>query len=128
MSDRAKVKRGSSMTPDQVRKIVMEVLDARKTELDELVARAAKSAVTETLTQLGVDTSNPIEAQATFAALRGLVKTFADHDFQADLAHLKSWRRTVGGLRQHGLTIILSALLTGVIAWMATGFRVSITR
>ena len=117
-----------SMTPDAVRKIIAEALDARKAELDEIVSRAAKRAVLETLTVIGVDTGNPIEAQATVAALRSLVKTFADPDFQADLNHLRGWRRTVSNLRHHGLTIVLSAILTGVIAWMATGFRVSITR
>jgi hypothetical protein len=121
-------KGGVHLTPEQVRKIVMEVLDARKAELDELVSRAAKSAVRETLTAIGVDTGNPIEAQATFAALRGVARTFGDPEFQADLNHLRGWRRAMSGLRQHALTFILGTLLTATIAWMVAGFQVSITR
>lgn len=121
-------KQGSVMTEAQVRRIIAEVLDARKHELDEIVSRAAKSAVRETLMAIGVDTGNPIEAQATFATLRQIARTFGEPDFQADLNHLRVWRRAVSGLRQHALTVTLSILLTAAIAWMASGLKLSITR
>lgn len=117
-----------AVTHDEVRKIIAEVLNSRKNELDEVVARAARTAVGETLTTLGVDTSNPIEAQATFVALRGLVRTFADKEFQADLSHLRTWRRSIDHVRSRGVLIIASTIITGAIAWMVAGFKVSITR
>lgn len=128
MNDETRTRRSKVMTPEAVRKIVMEVLDSRKSEIDELVARAARSAVAETLTALGVSTGNPIEAQETFASLRGLVKIFSDKDFQADLAHLRTWRRSVDTVKSKGLSLLTAAVVTGLLAWVVTGFKVSITR
>jgi hypothetical protein len=124
----ARAAKNPSLTEAQVRKIIAEVLDARKAELDEVVARAAKSAVRETLMAIGVDTGNPILAQETFATLRTIARTFTDPEFQADLSHTRMWRKTVNTLRQHAATILLGTALTAAIAWMATGMKVSITR
>lgn len=68
-------------------------------ELKELVSEA----VTETLTKLGVDVTNPVEMQ---------------RDFQ----HLREWRNTTSSLKRHGLITLIGIFVAGAVAAMWLGF------
>lgn len=69
-------------------------------ELKELVSEA----VTETLTKLGVDVTNPVEMQ---------------RDFQ----HLREWRNTTSTLKRHGLITLIGIFVAGAVAAMWLGFQ-----
>jgi hypothetical protein len=69
-------------------------------ELKELVSEA----VTETLTKLGVDTTNPVEMQ---------------RDFQ----HLREWRQTTSSLKRHGMLTLLGIFIAGAVAALWLGFQ-----
>lgn len=74
-------------------------------ELKELVSEA----VTETLTKLGVDVTNPVEMQ---------------RDFQ----HLREWRNTTSSLKRHGLITLIGIFLAGAVAAMWLGFQSMIVK
>ncbi len=67
-------------------------------ELKKIVAEA----VTETLLQLGIDASNPVE-------------------MQKDMAHLRSWRESVSTVKQQGLITAVGIVTAGIIGliWLA---------
>ena len=97
------------MAPEQER-----VGDLSKSELKEVINEhtlsademrvIVKSAVHETLTQLGVDTSSPLEMQ---------------RDFQ----HLRDWRMAQEVIRRKGYMTLVGVLLTGVLGLVWIGFK-----
>lgn len=111
-----------SLSANDVKVIVQECLSemgvsGSKADLQQIATQAARQAVQETLTSLGLDVSNPIAAQQMFTGLREVVHTFANHEFQQDLAHIRSWRKTTEGIKSKGLGTVIGILVTaGVIA------------
>lgn len=73
--------------------------------LDGVVA----TAVRETLQQIGIDTSRPIEVQKDFTALR-------------------NWRQTGEEVRRRSIFALLGIFLSGFIALIVMGFRAWIDR
>jgi len=69
-------------------------------DVTDVVAEAVK----QTLLQLGVDFSQPIEMQ---------------RDFQ----HLRQWRRAGEELRSKGMLAILTIFLTGVVGLIVVGLK-----
>lgn len=65
-----------------------------------LVAEAVK----QTLTQIGIDTSNPLEMQ---------------QDFQ----HLRAWRKSGQDLKAKGLAVLLGIFLTGIVSAILLGIQ-----
>jgi hypothetical protein len=67
-------------------------------ELKKIVAEA----VAETLLQLGIDATDPVE-------------------MQKDMAHLRSWRESVATVKQQGLITAVGVLTVGLLGllWMA---------
>lgn len=115
-------KRG--LTENDVRVLIQEVIDELGLEdKHNDVKQVAKQAVEETLMSIGVDTKNPLQAQASFAALRNLVGVFSDPDFQADLQHLRAWRVSVSQARSKGLLTVVGAAVTGTFFLLLLGFK-----
>lgn len=67
-------------------------------ELKKIVAEA----VSETLLQLGIDASDPVE-------------------MQKDMAHLRAWRESVNTVKQQGLVTAIGILVAGALGliWLA---------
>lgn len=61
--------------------------------------------VTETLTRLGMDHSNPFEMQ---------------RDFQ----HLRDWRLSSESIKKKGMVAMIGVALSGVLALLWVGFKV----
>lgn len=119
-------KRG--ITENDVRVIVHEIiseleLDKAHASVHTVAHSAAKQAVEETLMSIGVDTKNPLQAQASFAALRNLVGVFSDSEFQADLQHLRTWRTSVRQVQSRGLMTVIGMAVTGAVVLLMLGFK-----
>ena len=69
-------------------------------EVEELIAKT----VNATLTQLGIDHSDPMEMQ---------------RDFQ----HLRSWRKSTEQIKNRGVLAALGIVVTGIMAALWVGFK-----
>ena len=88
---------------DLSKKELQEVIDEHTLSKDEM-RQIVKEAVSETLTQLGVDTSSPMEMQ---------------RDFQ----HLRDWRMAQEVIRRKGYMTLLGILVTGLAGLLWLGFK-----
>jgi len=80
-----------------------EVVQLTKDELKEIV----KDTVHETLTGVGIESSDPIE-------------------MQKDFNHLREWRLVVNDVRKKSILTVCGLLLTGVLAFIWIGFKISV--
>jgi hypothetical protein len=69
-------------------------------ELKKIVAEA----VSETLLQLGIDASDPVE-------------------MQKDMAHLRAWRESVNTVKQQGLVTAVGILVAGMLGLLWLAFK-----
>jgi hypothetical protein len=69
-------------------------------ELKKIVAEA----VAETLLQLGIDASDPVE-------------------MQKDMAHLRSWRESVATVKQQGLITAIGVITVGMLGLIWLGLK-----
>jgi hypothetical protein len=92
-------------------------------EVKLIAEAAARSAVNETLTKLGIDTSNPIQAQREFAVMRELRGLVDDDEFQADLAHLRKWRKAVESAQNTTFLAMIGLLVSGGAAAFWLGIK-----
>ena len=74
-----------------------------KDELKEVV----KDTVHETLTSVGIESSDPIE-------------------MQKDFNHLREWRITVQDVRKKSILTVCGLLVAGVLAFIWIGFKISV--
>jgi hypothetical protein len=95
--------------------------------LERIAAAAAERAVKDTLTQLGIDHSQPIEAQRDFLALREIRQLITDNQFQADLMHLRNWRKTMEGVKSKGYLTFIGLVVTSLMAALWIGFKEMVT-
>ena len=87
-----------------------------------LADEAAHRAVAETLLTLGIDTHDPLEAQRDMATLRELREMIDSEDFQADLLHLRRWRKTFDSIEKKGFMAALGFIFVGGIALIIFAF------
>ncbi len=76
-------------------------------EITEIAREAAREAVREMMTTLGIDASNPaaiIEAQKDFQALR-------------------SWRQSIQTVQRHGMITAVGVLVVGILGMIYMHFR-----
>lgn len=92
-------------------------------DLKLIAEEAARSAVKETLLSLGIDTSNPIQAQREFAVMRELRSLIDDDEFQADLIHLRKWRKAVESARNTTFLAVIGLLVSGGAAAFWLGLK-----
>ena len=95
--------------------------------LEQIARSAAEAAVKDTLTKLGIDHSDPIAAQRDFQALREVRHLVTDQEYQADLMHLRNWRKTMEGVKSKGSLTFIGLIVTGVMAALWLGFKEMIT-
>lgn len=101
----------------------MSALDEQTERVIRQVAdQAARQAVTEVLTALGLDPKNPIEAQRDMATLRLMRDTIVDEDYQRDMLHLRRWRRAMDSVQDKSLTAAAGILTSGILAALYLGF------
>lgn len=98
----------SQLSDDQLNAIISDVAQ-----------RASRHAVRETLIMLGLDVNNPLEMQKDVATMREIRTLFRDPEFQADLAHLRSWRKTLNTGAAKGFTVMIGMLTVGFVSWVA---------
>ena len=84
----------------------------------EAAQEAAKQAVDQTLLSLGINTTNPVEAQKDMAALRTLRELVEDPEVQRDLTHLRRWRKAMDSIESKGVMSAFGLLALGGIAAM----------
>lgn len=93
----------SERVGDLSKKELKAIVDEHTLSKEEMRA-IVKEAVSETLTQLGVDTSSPLEMQ---------------RDFQ----HLRDWRMAQEVIRRKGYMTLMAVLVTGVVGLIWVGFK-----
>lgn len=89
----------------------------------EIANEAAVAAVAQTLTSLGVDQRHPISVQKDMAALRELRELIEDPETQADLMHLRKWRKTMERVQSKGILTLVGLLITGACAAVWIGLQ-----
>lgn len=88
---------------DLHKKDLIKIVDEHTLSEKEIAGIVSK-AVHETLVQMGVDTSSPIEMQ---------------RDFQ----HLRDWRQAQEAIKRKGYLTLVSILVTGVLGLVWIGFK-----
>lgn len=91
--------------------------------LEDVAERAARQAVRETLVSLGIDPEKPIEAQRDMAALRELRELMTSREFQADMMHLRRWRKALDGVQSKGMLTLVGLITAGLAAAIWIGFQ-----
>lgn len=93
------------------------------TEIEQTVERAVKS----TLLALGISTDDPLESQREFAAMRSAIKTFADPEFQKDMAAIRTWRNDQEKVKQAGIgaVLVMCVSVFGFLLWW--GFKTALS-
>lgn len=86
----------------------------------ELVAQRAVEGV---LQRLGVDTSNPLKAQADFQRLRSISALMDDPEFQADLAFMRRWRSNTETIAQTGMKAFVKWFVVGGLGLLVLGTK-----
>lgn len=86
----------NELSREEIQQIVLLTIEASKPN-----RTTVKEAVRETLTELGIDYSEPLE-------------------MQKDFSHLREWRVTTEGMKSKGLLAVFGFLITGILAaaWM----------
>jgi hypothetical protein len=90
-------------------------------DVERIATKAADKAVHDVLLSLGIDARNALETQRDLATLRELRDLFNNEEFEADLMHLRRWRRTVESVGKQGLFTTVTVLFTGTLGllWLA---------
>lgn len=89
----------------------------------QVADQAARQAIKDVLTALGIDPDNPIEAQRDMATLRLMRDTLVDEDYQRDMLHLRRWRKSMDSVTDKGTLAIVGALTSGLLAALWLGLQ-----
>jgi hypothetical protein len=95
--------------------------------MEQVAAAAARAAVKDALTALGIDPNNPLEAQRDMAALRELRDTVTDEEYQRDMLHLRRWRKAMDGVQDKGTLTAVGIVTSGAIAALWLGIKTLIS-
>lgn len=99
-------------------------------EVKAIAESAAREAVRETLTALGVNVADPIGTQRDFALIREIVPYVLDPEFRKDLEYLRAWRLGMAQFRGQIRTVSIRTLiglgLTGLAGLLWAGFKAKI--
>lgn len=91
--------------------------------INEVASKAAREAVREAFLIMGVDPDDPITTQRDVAALREMRELVDDKDWQADMLHLRKWRKTMDSVQSKGVLTIVGMLVAGIFAGLWLGFK-----
>lgn len=99
-------------------------IDRETMEVIENVAeKAAEKAVHDALVSMGIDPEEPIEAQKDMAALRDMRELMTDREIQADMLHLRRWRKTMDAVQSKGMLTIVGLIAAGLAAAVWIGLQ-----
>lgn len=99
-----------SLTPEEIVELDAKIEEAaekaaqKATPTPEELKTIVAEAVRQTLLQMGVDSSNPIE-------------------MQRDFNHLRQWRRAGDEIKKKGIVATISIFATGVLALVLIGVK-----
>lgn len=93
------------------------------TQIEAVAQRAAEKAVKNVLRELGIDSDDALATQRVNASLREIHATFEDPNFQADLIHLRRWRKAMDGVQTKGLLTVVTIIVTGGVAAFWLGLQ-----
>lgn len=94
-----------------------------KALITEVAREAAEQAVSNAFTRLGIDNSDPLAMQKDMGAVRRMRTLLNDPELQADLAHLRRWRKTMDSVQSKGLLVTISIIISGGLATLWLGFK-----
>jgi hypothetical protein len=86
------------------------------------IEKAAERAVRATLLTIGVDVSNPLQAQRDFAVMREVGRLAMDAEFRKDLEHTRRWRLAMEAAQSKGFLAVVGLIVTGA----ATAFFIGL--
>lgn len=95
-------------------------------QIERIASAAAKTAVVEVLTSLGVIVDNPIRTQQDMVALRELGKQLRDPEYQADQLHLRKWRTAMDAATKMSFRTVISVLIVGGLGALWLGIKMLI--
>lgn len=95
-------------------------------EMSLIIHDIVTKAVSETLISLGIDASNPIKAQRDFAVISELRAWADNEELQADLAHLRRWRKAVEGATKTSILTTIGVLITGALGALYLGIKANL--
>ncbi|AKQ75793.1 hypothetical protein FDH82_gp03 [Roseobacter phage RDJL Phi 2] len=89
----------------------------------QVADEAARKAVAQTLTSLGVDANDPFEVQKDMQALREIRDMMTSEEFKSDMMHLRKWRVAMDGVQNKGILAVVGLAVSGVGAALWLGFQ-----
>lgn len=104
----------------------MELSAEIRALVTQTAEESAERAVVKTFTSLGLDASQPIEAQRTFATLHELKAWWHDDEAVKDRAHLRTWRTRLSFLTSNVGLSVMSVLATGGVIWALSHFGITL--
>ena len=89
----------------------------------EDIEQAAERAVRATLLTIGIDVSNPLEAQRDFAIMREIGRIAMDAEFRKDLEHARRWRLAMEAAQSRGFLTIVGMVVAGTATALVVGLQ-----
>jgi hypothetical protein len=89
----------------------------------DIAEAAAERAVQKTFLLIGIDLTDPIGAQHTFATLHDVARMAHDEEFRRDLEHIRAWRKLWENVRDKSLMAVIGLVVTAVAGALWVGFR-----
>jgi hypothetical protein len=92
------------------------------------IERAAERAVRATLLTIGIDVSNPLQAQREFAVVREIGRLAMDAEFRKDLEHARRWRLAMEAAQSKGFLTVIGLVVTGTATALFVGLQAILAR
>ena len=102
------------MTLENDEHIKIIIREAVSTAVNEAVSTAVK----ETLLNIGLDADDKLRTQAHMIAIREVADMMHNPEYQADLAHLRKWRRSVEQVSTVGIKTAVGVIITGAFGFI----------
>lgn len=93
--------------------------------IEELKA-IARATVHETLTTLGIDASDPLQAQQDFGTMRDLVKLARDPEYRKDWEHARKWRLAIESATSKGFLAVVGIIVSGAAGALWLGIKAAV--
>ena len=87
------------------------------------IEQAAERAVRATLLTIGIDVTNPLQAQRDFAIMREIGRLAMDAEFRKDLEHARRWRLAMEAAQSKGFLTVVGLIVTGTATAFVVGLQ-----
>jgi hypothetical protein len=101
----------------------MEQSEINVATMKMIAKETAHETAQEVLRSLGVDVNDPIAVQQDMAALRELRELLTDPEFNADLLHVRRWRKSMENVQSKGILTAVGVLVSGALAALWLGIK-----